>query len=403
MSLVELAANPPEPPTIGGLLYPGQRTVLSGETESMKTWMALILAKAEMEIGLPVAWADLDAMGPGAMFERLKLLGVDPALIHSHFLYYQPSEMLDPAKIAEVASTVADRGVRLFVLDAFNPFLSMHGLEPNSTPDIDTFWRTIADPISRAGAAPVMLDHVVKNAEGRGKYAYGSERKASGSIVHLGFRLIEPLVKGGKGRTLLTVHKDRPGYLPRPAIGRLILTSDGTSISFVLEPDHAHDLGGFRPTIMMEKASKFLESQSEPVSKNQCEEHVGGKADARRKAIQTLIEDGYVRVLDGPRNSQLLTTIRPFRETDLPADPDLDPPRPDFDLSLRSSSASTSTPPLRGVEVDDDLDPGSGSTSTQGPDYIREYNHPPDAYLELVAGDVLDGLDETDPDLNGYL
>ena len=57
-NLVQLAANPPEPPSIGGLLYPGLRTVLSGETESMKTWLALILAKAEIEAGFPVVWVD---------------------------------------------------------------------------------------------------------------------------------------------------------------------------------------------------------------------------------------------------------------------------------------------------------------------------------------------------------
>jgi hypothetical protein len=42
-SLVARAANPPESPTIGGLLYPAKRTLLSGETEALKTWLALIL------------------------------------------------------------------------------------------------------------------------------------------------------------------------------------------------------------------------------------------------------------------------------------------------------------------------------------------------------------------------
>ena len=37
IDLVAAAADPPEPPTIGGLLYPGKRTLLSGETESLKT------------------------------------------------------------------------------------------------------------------------------------------------------------------------------------------------------------------------------------------------------------------------------------------------------------------------------------------------------------------------------
>jgi hypothetical protein len=395
-SLVDLAANPPEPPTIGGLLYPGERTVLSGETESMKTWLALILCKAEMELGMTVGWADVDAMGPGAMFDRLKLLGCEPSMIHSQFLYYQPHEMLDPAKIGEVAELVAARSVRMFVIDAFNPFLSMHGLEPNSTPDIDTFWRTIADPLSRAGAAPVLLDHVVKNAENRGKYSYGSERKASGAHVHLGFRLLEPLTKGGKGKTLLTVHKDRPGYLPRPTLGRLVLESDGTLITFQIVPDHAHDAGGWRPSIMMEKGSRFLENQDEPVSKNICEEHIGGKADARRKAIQFLIDDGYVRVIEGPKNSHLLSSVRAFREADLPPDPELDPVRPEFDLSLGSHPARLFDPPPRGVEHDGRPGSGSGSTSTPGSEVIREYDWPPDLYLESIAGDELET--DVDPD-----
>jgi hypothetical protein len=36
IDLVAAASNPPEPPTIGGLLYPGKRTLLSGETETSK-------------------------------------------------------------------------------------------------------------------------------------------------------------------------------------------------------------------------------------------------------------------------------------------------------------------------------------------------------------------------------
>jgi hypothetical protein len=71
-SLVARAATPPEPPTIGGLLYPAKRTLLSGETESLKTWLALILAKAELDAGYAVAWADLDAMGAGEPYPGYK-------------------------------------------------------------------------------------------------------------------------------------------------------------------------------------------------------------------------------------------------------------------------------------------------------------------------------------------
>jgi hypothetical protein len=140
-NLIQLAANPPEPPTIGGLLYPGKRTVLSGETESMKTWLALILCKAELDIGLPVCWVDLDAMGPGAMLERLQLLGVTDEQI-GDFLYYEPSGQLTATPKTDLTATIAARGIRLCVIDAFNPILSMHALDPNSVTDVERSGRT---------------------------------------------------------------------------------------------------------------------------------------------------------------------------------------------------------------------------------------------------------------------
>ena len=91
-SLITLAADAPAPPTIGGVLYPGKRTLLSGETESLKTWFALILAKAELDAGYLVAWADLDAMGQANCCPVSRALGVDDDLIGERFLYYEPAE-----------------------------------------------------------------------------------------------------------------------------------------------------------------------------------------------------------------------------------------------------------------------------------------------------------------------
>ena len=80
-----------------------------------------------------------------------------------------------------------------------------------------------------------MLDHVTKHADARGKYSYGSERKASGAIVHVGFQLTEAFKRGGTGRSILRTHKDRPGFLPCPTLGRLVLTSDGYAVTYSLE------------------------------------------------------------------------------------------------------------------------------------------------------------------------
>jgi hypothetical protein len=153
-NLLTLAAAPPAPPTIGGLLYPGKRTVLSGETESMKTWLALILCKAELDIGLPVAWIDLDAMGPGALLDRLRLLGVQDQRIADDFLYYEPDRPLDDRHTEPIAELLEQRQIRLCVIDAFNPILGMHALDPNATTDVEKFWQLYRRPDLPTPAPP---------------------------------------------------------------------------------------------------------------------------------------------------------------------------------------------------------------------------------------------------------
>jgi AAA domain-containing protein len=346
-SLIARALEPPEPPTIGGLLYPAKRTLLSGETESLKTWAALILAKAEMDAGHPVAWADLDAMGAAELLSRLRALEVEDAVVDELFLYYEPAERLIGDVLEEVCGEIAERAVRLFVIDAFNPILNLHGLDPGSTSDVETFWREVATPITEAGAAPTLLDHVVKNADNRGKYAYGSERKASGAIVHVGFRILEQFTRGGTGRTLLSTHKDRPGFLPRPTIGRLVLVSDAEVVSYSLEADRSHDADTFRPTVLMERVSRKLEAEFEPRSQRWIEENVTGKGDALRQALGVLVDEGFI-VRDELPKGYRFTSVRPFREAD-DEPPEVSgatasPPRPHRVPDLRSNPSTDRVP-----------------------------------------------------------
>jgi len=393
-NLIQLAANPPAPPTIGGLLYPAKRTVLSGETESMKTWLALILCKAELDIGIPVGWVDLDAMGPGAMLERLHLLGVEDDQIEANFLYYEPSQMLDKPMLDEVTTTIQERGIRLFVIDAFNPILGLLGFDYEKTRDVEKFWTSVADPICAAGAAPVMLDHVVKNADNRGKYSIGSERKATGSIIHIGFKLLETLERGGRGRSLLTVHKDRPGYLQRPSIGRLVLTSTDDGIAYQLEADKSHDTDKFRPTVLMQRISEHLEKQTAPLSQTTIVTDVPGKAEALRTALQTLVDDAYVKADPAPKKGHFYTTIRPYREASDTPNTTPSQPRPHSVPTLRSTPTlhPVPSPPLWGTGTGSDGGPEPKTVPTPSQpigDTIPEYDFPP------IDEGQADDLDDT--------
>src|SRR5207249_364801 len=77
-----------------GLVYPGRRHVLSGEAEAGKSWLALALAAAELSDGRGVVWVDADDMGPSAMLERLRGLGVEDETSRVLFAYLRPGEPL---------------------------------------------------------------------------------------------------------------------------------------------------------------------------------------------------------------------------------------------------------------------------------------------------------------------
>jgi hypothetical protein len=301
-----------EPPAIGGVLYPAKRALLSGERDSLKTWLALILAKAEMDAGYAVGWADLDAMGPSAILDRLRSLGASDETVSKLFRYFSPAERLRDDRLVDVCHELSERGARLFVVDAFNPFLSLQGLDPNSTPDVETFWREVADPVCRAGAAPLMLDHVVKNARSRSHYSYGSERKVSGAIVHLGMKLHVPFGRERVGASEILCHRDRQGYLPRPAIGRLELSASGPLVRYGVFA--AEDSG--RPTRTMEAISRYLATQVEPVSRNKVERNVAGSRDTVRESMDLLIAEGYATPSEGPRNARQLAHSRDYAAAD---------------------------------------------------------------------------------------
>jgi AAA domain-containing protein len=318
LDAVELGEKPVEPPELGGLFYPRRRIVVSGEAEAGKSFLGLAVSADELRAGRGVVWVDTDNMGASALLERLRSLGVDDDHIRRLFGFMQPAEPLGAAAADDITRWLAKHKGRLVVFDAFNATLSLHGYEPTSTADVEKFWQRVVDPFCKAGAAVVLLDHVVKRADERGKYAYGSERKLTGADVHLGLRAVEPFGRGRTGKATVTVHKDRPGFLPRPSAGLFVLTSDpGTGrCSWSLKAeDVVTEAGGFRPTRLMEKVSRYLYlAADEPRTRSQVEEDVKGKGIYVRQAIDALVAEGYASELIGDRGARLVKHEALFAE-----------------------------------------------------------------------------------------
>ncbi len=70
----------------------------------------------------------------------------------------------------------------------------------------------------------------------------------------------------------------------------------------------------WKPTFYMAKVSRFVETEAEPPSLNRICDVVTGKKEFKRQAVAALVRDGYLRVEDGPRGSQLHHFIKPYLE-----------------------------------------------------------------------------------------
>jgi AAA domain len=214
-------AKPTEPPVILGLIYRGKRHALSGPPESAKTLLALAIGLEWYRAGLGrFALIDFE-QGPPATRLLLEELGATEAELAD--VYYVEADA--PPTSADI-NVMLPAGVTLTIVDAAAGVYDASGLDDNKRADVERFARTWIVPLWQAGCTTILLDHVVKNSETRGRYAIGSERKLGQVDVHLGLEAVTHISRGGHGLIRVTVHKDRPAHLQRPHPCELHLTSD---------------------------------------------------------------------------------------------------------------------------------------------------------------------------------
>jgi hypothetical protein len=311
LNLLALAAEPPQPPTIVDLFYPEAVHILSGEPEDGKTWIALVASLAVARAGGLVVYFDFEN-GPRIILERLHALGATDEEIGS-ILYFRPEDTLTPELAAELFALAP----ALAVVDSFDALLVLQGLDSNSGTDVARCYRETIYPLKHRGATVLALDHLPKATEGRGKFAIGSQRKVAGADVHLGLKSQRPFARGHTGIATLKVHKDRHGYHARPTAAEFELASNegGAVVAWKVRPADA-DQAPFRPTHLMEKVSRYVESRADtPPSKNMIEEAVHGKNDYIRVAVRLLCDEGYLHEQPpGAHGAKLLTFLRAYRE-----------------------------------------------------------------------------------------
>ncbi len=305
-------------------LYRGRTHWLSGESESAKTWISLTVAAEVLGDGASVLYLDYED-SPDSIAARLLALGTSSDALLERFVYIRPEAALGIADATELLKVAV--GCDLAVVDGVTEAMGLQGLKTKDDTDVAEFLNTVTRPLSKAGPAVLVIDHVVKDQESRGRYATGSQHKLSG-VDGAAFlaEAVRPFGIGMTGRSRLYCVKDRGGQI-RPHCLRGNVPGKDWLSDFILESSSAttawprftapaENNEPFRPTKLMERVSKALEDADKPLSQRGILDRVNGKrADDVRKAITVLEDEGHLKIEAGPNRSSLHVLVKPFRES----------------------------------------------------------------------------------------
>ena len=299
-----------------GLLYRGRLHSLYAEPEGMKTWVALEACRQEIEVDNPVLYVDFEDNQRGVL-ARLRSLGVEDNTIEKRFGYIRPAERLN-LQAWEHLDAVLSHQPSLVICDGVTEAMVLEGLNLVDNRDVAEFLERLPRRITRAGPAVLLLDHVGRNKDARGRFAIGAQAKLAGiDGAAYSIEVSEPFGRNKTGRARLQLQKDRIGFVSEHSIGSkrdiaaVIATSMDGKVEIHLEPPA--DPEKWKPTRLMELVSEAVET-TPGMTTNQLVSLVNGRREYKIQAISNLVAEWYVRTEPGPRNALLHHSEKPYRE-----------------------------------------------------------------------------------------
>jgi len=200
-----------------GLIYTGRVHSIYGESESGKSWVAQIASAECLKADKKVIYIDFESDASDVV-GRMKSLGVSRANLLQYFTYIRPDGPRDSDDPYWQAILEPD-SAELIIIDGVTESLTMWGGETKDNDAITRWMRIFPRTVATAsGAAVVLIDHITKNAETRGRFAIGGQAKLA--TIDGAAYLVEPLEALAPGRTgtlTMRVTKDRPGFFRKIA------------------------------------------------------------------------------------------------------------------------------------------------------------------------------------------
>lgn len=305
------------------LVYAGRMHIFHGEPSSGKSWVALAVAVAVLTAGGTVVYLDWEDT-KAAILARLLALGADPADIVDRCHYYNPTGPIGPAERAELDQLVADQRPDLVVCDGLAEALTRDGLNEDRNSEVITWIEKVARPMARAGAAVIILDHVAKSKEERGRWQRGAGAKL-GAVDGASYEVLvgKAYNRETPGSIRLIVAKDRPGAVgvigECVAVINVVPHQHGARLELTpMAPADVAGGGAWQPTDIMSKVARLLaEAPEEGLSQNAIETSISGHAAKYiRQAIDALVGGGWVEQRKGSNRRKMHRLVRPYDPED---------------------------------------------------------------------------------------
>jgi hypothetical protein len=333
------------------LFYKARINGIYGNPETAKSWIAMCAVTEALLQGQKAVYLDIDGNGSAEIASRLLSLGA-------------PSDLLANRNYFRVATTEDTEDLRYFVqdmlqwlpdiavIDSLGELIPMLGLKSVDNDDITKALRAVVKPLAHEGNACVItIDHLPKSQEGSqtGYAIGGTAKKRAVDGSYLSAEVIQAPAPGKIGKVNLYIEKDRNGALravsPGKHAGTFTLDStDAEVIKWKVELPSLNDDGHIRPTVLMERVSKFLESWNEEKLPNKSDitESVSGKKGAVALAIDILLEEKYIEEIkdgEGKTRARRFRIVRGYRQT-------LDPNASEFNGGFVSAEVRSLGPSL---------------------------------------------------------
>jgi len=345
------------------LIYPSKLSWLAAPPESQKSFIALYACVQQMMEGKPVVFVDFED-NPETAIDRLIKIAVGEQLDNLNetvrtwcygpayadgsrdkskklFYYMQASRAFDIRMRSKILQIIR-KGAGLVVIDGCAVALSLSGLDENVNGDVNKWISAVSYPLTSAGAAVLVIDHVAKTQSvGGGAYANRSARGAGSKLASVsGTSLLaevrqSPSAFSG-GEIELILGKDRPGRVRcfrkgqnKRVAGVLITTPmtegrEGIQMRILPADEVVKQAEEKRYDLVCAEHISKIVKELGPISKTEIRKVLKERADAKGttgfrtettvSAMKFLADNSYVRVEKNERQEMLISLV-PYEAT----------------------------------------------------------------------------------------